>query len=107
MDYVGPAVKNLSSRTVPMRVGYRETPWVKNCIAIGLSAGFLEPLEATGIHQVEVSVSRLAKIFSRHGDIEYMSQQFNRYMTEWFKLVFDFIKMHYFVERKVDTDFEI
>ena len=107
MDYVGPAGKNLSSRTVPMRVGYRETPWVKNCIAIGLSAGFLEPLEATGIHQVEVSVSRLAKIFSRHGDLEYMSQQFNRYMKEWFKLVFDFIKMHYCLNRRNDSDFWI
>ena len=82
MDYVGPAGKDLSPRTLPMRVGYRERPWVKNCIAIGLSAGFIEPLESTGIHQVEISLNRIAKIFSRRGNLELMSQQFNRGMTE-------------------------
>ena len=107
MDYVGPAGQNLSTRTIPMRVGYREKPWVKNCIAIGLSGGFLEPLEATGIHQVEVSVNRLVKIFSRRGGLDYMSQQFNRHMTEWFEVVFDFIKIHYCVGRRTDSDFWI
>ncbi len=107
MDYVGPAGKDLPTRTLPMRVGYRETPWIKNCIAIGLSAGFLEPLEATGIHQVEISLNRLAMIFSRRGDFGYMSRQFNRYMTEWFELVFDFIKLHYCVNRRNDSEFWI
>jgi len=107
MDYVGPAGQNLSPRTLPMRVGYRETPWVKNCIAIGLSAGFIEPLESTGIHQVEISLNRIAKIFSRHGDLELMSHQFNRSMTEWFESTFDFIKLHYYLSRREDSDFWI
>ena len=76
MDYAGPAGQDLSPRTLPMRVGYRETPWVKNCIAIGLAAGFIEPLESTGIHQVEISLTRIAKIFSRRGDLEQMSKLF-------------------------------
>jgi tryptophan halogenase len=107
MDYVGPAGSELSTRTLPMRVGYRETPWVNNCISIGLSAGFIEPLEATGIHHVEVSLNRIAKIISRNGNLEYMSRQFNKSMTEWFELVFDFIKMHYCVCRRDDTEFWI
>ena len=107
MDYAGPAAKGLDTRILPMRVGYRQAPWLKNCLAIGLSAGFLEPLEATGIHQVEVSLNRFAKIFSRRGDLDYMSQQFNRSMTEWFELVFDFIKLHYSVGRRSDSDFWI
>ncbi len=107
MDYVGPAGKDLSPRTLPMRVGYRERPWVKNCIAIGLSAGFIEPLESTGIHQVEISLNRIAKIFSRRGDLELMSQQFNRGMTEWFESTFDFIKLHYCLSRRDDTEFWI
>jgi tryptophan halogenase len=105
MKYVGPAGKNLSPQTLPMRVGYREMPWVKNCIAIGLSAGFIEPLESTGIHQVEISLNRIAKIFSRRGDLEHMSQQFNRTMTEWFESTIDFIKLHYCLSRRDDTDF--
>ena len=107
MDYVGPAGQNLRPRTLPMRVGYRETPWVKNCIAIGLSAGFIEPLESTGIHQVEISLNRIAKIFSRRGDLEHMSQLFNRSMTEWFESTFDFIKLHYYLSRREDSDFWI
>ena len=107
MEYVGSAGHDLSSRTLPMRVGYREKPWVKNCIAIGLSAGFIEPLESTGIHQVEISLNRIAKIFSRRGDLEYMAQQFNRNMTEWFELTFDFIKLHYCLGRRTDSDFWI
>jgi len=105
MDYVGSAGENLNPRMLPMRVGYRETPWVKNCIAVGLAAGFIEPLESTGIHQVEISLNRIAKIFSRHGNLELMSQQFNQSMTEWFESTFDFIKMHYCLSRRDDTDF--
>lgn len=107
MDYLGAAGKNLNPRSLPMRVGYREKPWVKNCIAIGLSAGFIEPLESTGIHQVEISLNRIAKIFSRHGNLEYMSQLFNQHMTEWFESTFDFIKLHYWLSRREDTDFWI
>lgn len=107
MKYVGPEGQGLSSRTLPMRVGYREKPWVKNCIAIGLAAGFIEPLESTGIHQVEISLNRIAKLFSRSGNLDYMAQQFNRDMTEWFEQTFDFIKMHYCLSRRTDSDFWI
>lgn len=107
MEYVGPAGHDLSSRTLAMRVGYREKPWVRNCIAIGLSAGFIEPLESTGIHHVEISLNRIAKVFSRRGNLEYMAQQFNRNMTEWFELTFDFIKLHYCLGRRTDSDFWI
>ena len=107
MNYIGPAAKDLAPRSLPMRVGYREKPWIKNCIAIGLSAGFIEPLESTGIHQVEISLNRIAKIFYRHGDLGYMSQLFNRHMTEWFETTFDFIKLHYCLSRREDSDFWI
>lgn len=107
MDYVGPAGQKLTPRTLPMRVGYRETPWVKNCIAIGLSAGFVEPLESTGIHQVEISLNRIAKIFSRNGDLDSMAQRFNQLMSGWFETTFDFIKLHYCINRRQDSDFWI
>jgi len=107
MNYVGPAGQDMNPRTLPMRVGYREKPWVNNCIAIGLSAGFVEPLESTGIHQVEISLNRIAKLFSRRGDLTYMAQQFNRGMTEWFELTFDFIKLHYCLSRRTDSPFWI
>lgn len=107
MDYLGSAGEGLSPRTLPMRVGYREKPWIKNCIAIGLSAGFIEPLESTGIHHVEISLNRLAKILTRTGDMEHMSRLFNGQMTEWFKTTFDFVKLHYSLSRRSDSEFWI
>ncbi|MCH7603995.1 MAG: tryptophan 7-halogenase, partial [Planctomycetes bacterium] len=47
------------------------------------------------------------KIFSRRGDLEHMSQLFNRSMTEWFESTFDFIKLHYYLSRREDSDFWI
>jgi tryptophan halogenase len=73
MDYAGPAARELNTRTLPMRIGYRETPWVKNCIAIGLSAGFIEPLESTGIHHVEMSLNRLVIMCSRRAILVYLA----------------------------------
>src|SRR4051812_35465835 len=47
--YIGPAAKNLPVRKIPIRGGHRETFWKRNCVAVGLAAGFLEPLEASTI----------------------------------------------------------
>ena len=107
LDYTGPSGAQMNPRLLPMRVGYRASPWVKNCIAIGLSAGFIEPLESTGIHQVELSLNRIAQVFSRRGNLGYMARQFNQSMADWFETTFDFIKLHYCLSRRDDSSFWI
>lgn len=106
-EYVGPRGDELMPRKLEMRIGYREKPWVKNCIALGLSSGFVEPLESTGINQVEVSLNRMTSMFTRSGDLEFMAENYNKQMTEWYELTFDFIKLHYCTSRRDDTNFWI
>src|SRR5262249_30517922 len=60
-DYVGPAAKNLPVRKIGIRGGHRETFWKRNCVAVGLAAGFLEPLEASAIVLIELSAKLIAE----------------------------------------------
>ncbi len=106
-DYAGDITVGQSVRSLKMRVGYRKTQWVKNCLAVGLSAGFVEPLESTGLHQVDLSMRSFADLFTRRGDLRFSADEYNRQMSEWFRETFDFIKFHYCLTRRSDTEFWI
>jgi tryptophan halogenase len=103
--YVGKAANNLPARRIKFQSGYRETSWHKNCVAIGLSSGFFEPLEATGIILVEAAAAMLAKVFPWGGDIEVSARQFNRQMTRRYERALSFIKAHYCISDRRDTPF--
>lgn len=104
--YLGAAHKNVSCRKIPMNVGYREKFWVKNCAAIGLSQGFVEPLEATGLLVYDATARMLADLFPAHFDeIPAAAAQFNlRARHAWDKVI-DFVKLHYFISRRDDSEF--
>lgn len=103
--YVGPAAEQLETRKIRFEGGYRETNWVKNCVAIGLSSGFFEPLEATGIVFAEVAASMVANLFPWAGDFETSARQFNEIMRRRYERTLDFIKLHYSISQRRDTDF--
>jgi tryptophan 7-halogenase len=104
-NYVGPAARDLSSRLLKLQVGWREQHWVKNCVAVGLSGGFLEPLESTGIMLIEAAAYLLASFFPRGGGMEQAAAQFNTLMTRRYERIVDFIKLHYFLTRRTDSGF--
>jgi tryptophan halogenase len=106
-EYVGGGGLDLDVRHLAMRIGYRETQWVKNCLAIGLSAGFVEPLESTGLGLVEMSLGRFTELFTRRGDLQFSADQYNRQMSEVYQELVEFIKLHYYLSRRSDTDFWI
>lgn len=91
--------------SIKFQPGYYKTPWVKNVLAIGLSGGFIEPLEATSIW---TSVLQLREAFKDIGLIKNRNQNvvddFNRYSCAINESVFNFVYLHYMGGRK-DTGF--
>src|SRR5438874_1707407 len=103
--YLGPAAEGLEARHFKFDAGFREINWHKNCVAIGLSSGFFEPLEATGIVFSEVAASLVANLFPWGGDYETSARQFNSVMLQRYERALDFIKLHYCLTRRRDTAF--
>ena len=60
-DYIGPAAEPLGARLLKLKIGHRDKHWVKNCVAVGLSGGFLEPLESTGPHPLRLRIARAVR----------------------------------------------
>jgi len=103
--YVGPAADGLAPRALKLDVGYRQAQWVKNCVAVGLSAGFLEPLESSGIGLIEAAAYLIGYLFPADGNFEPAARAFNAQMTARFERIVDFLKMHYALTRRTDTSF--
>lgn len=93
----------LSVRKIKMRVGYREKFWHKNCVAIGLSAAFVEPLEASAIFLVEAAGNMLSDLFPRtRRAMAHTEKKFNNsFRFRWDKTI-DFIKLHYYLSSRQD-----
>jgi tryptophan halogenase len=105
--YVGPRAEGMSPRRLTLDVGYREVQWVKNCVAVGLSGGFLEPLESSGIGLIETAAYLLGFLFPGDGALAPAARQFNELMRERYVRIVDFIKLHYCLTRRTDSRFWI
>ena len=103
--YVGKASEGLTARKIRFDAGYREINWKKNCVAIGLSSGFFEPLEATGILFAEVAAVMLSNLFPWGGDLEVAARQYNDIMRRRYERALDFIKLHYCISERRDSPF--
>lgn len=100
-DYIGPGSENLEARTIKMNCGYRRKFWHNNCVAIGLSAAFVEPLEASAIFLVEAAANMLCDQFPRHQSlIPMVEKKFNEsFHFRWTKTI-NFIKLHYCLSQR-------
>lgn len=85
--------------------GRRLRAWEKNCVAIGLSAGFLEPLESTSIHLITTAIARLMRLFPFSGNTDKLAEQFNRLTEVEFEAVRDFVILHYKLTRRNDSPY--
>ncbi len=94
-----------SPNHIKFRTGKRERSWVKNCIAVGLSSGFLEPLESTSIHLIQTSVMKLIKYFPVNGISKDLVNQYNQEMNIQFDQVKDFLILHYKTSQRDDSEF--
>ena len=108
-DYLRPRVKNvdeLDLRKIPIPSGHREKFWHNNVAGIGLSAGFLEPLEASSLVLVELSAQFIADQLPPNRDcMPILAKRFNeRTQYRWDRII-DFLKLHYCITKRTDTEF--
>ena len=108
--YIRPAmgkdVESAALRKISINPGHRQEFWHRNCVAVGMSAGFLEPLEASALVLVELSAEMLSEQLPVTRDtMDIVARRFNEKFRYRWDRVIDFLKLHYVLSERRDTDF--
>jgi tryptophan halogenase len=92
----------IETRVIKMRIGYTRQPWIRNCVAIGLSSGFVEPLEATAIHTIDSAARRLVMNFPRKDFSPVLTKAYNDRATKLMEEIIDFLQLNYLVSNRTE-----
>lgn len=104
--YLKGAGVDLPVRKIRIRSGHRETFWKRNCVAVGLAAGFLEPLEASAIVLIELSAKLIAGQLPVCREVmDVVASRFNATTHYRWGRIIDFLKLHYVLSRREDSAF--
>ncbi len=96
---------NVAARHLKMKVGRVNRSWVRNCLAVGLSQGFIEPLEATALHIVQATVEGFIEEFEAGGMTGAHADTFNQSISARYDGIRDYIVAHYRLNQHGDTDY--
>ncbi|MFT5481646.1 MAG: tryptophan halogenase [Halieaceae bacterium] len=96
----------LKARLINIDPGHRKVFWHKNCVAVGLASGFIEPLEASALVLVELAARMLAEQLPANRQImDIVARKFNEKFTYRWQQVIGFLKLHYVISRRTDTPY--
>ena len=100
-----PAAPSSEPRLLRFRTGRRTRPWAGNCLAIGLSAGFMEPLESTSIHLAQSGLLRFLAYIGCEGSEDQARQKYNRETESEWRAIRDFLILHYAANERIGEPF--
>jgi tryptophan 6-halogenase len=103
--HIGMLESDVTARHLTMKVGRVERSWVGNCLAVGLSQGFIEPLEATALHIVQATVEGFIAAMEQNGFKPVGRDEFNNRIAARYDGIRDYIVCHYRVNRRTDTQY--
>lgn len=100
------ASQQLTPRKISFNPGHRESFWHKNCVAIGVSAGFVEPLEATALVLIEKSAEWISQQLPRDRTaMTVLAKRFNVLTIQRWQEIIDFLKLHYILSNRNDSEY--
>ncbi|MEE8439315.1 MAG: tryptophan 7-halogenase [Micropepsaceae bacterium] len=104
-EFLGPIGRKTEPRILKMRIGHTRRSWVKNCVAIGLSSGFIEPLESTAIMSVELQIRWLLYDLPTTDFEQPLLDHFNGATQRLYEEICDFLGMHFKLSNRADTPY--
>jgi hypothetical protein len=103
--HVGEQCNDCVASHIKMRIGRNRNSWVKNCVAVGLSSGFVEPLESTGIFFIQQAIEQLVNHFPAREPNEVNIKSYNKIVADCIDGVREFLTLHYYASTRLDSAF--
>ncbi len=104
----GLAAGDYEPRKIAFRPGHREKFWHKNCVAVGMSAGFLEPLEASALVLIELAGKMISEELPANREVmDLVARRYNELFLYRWERIIDFLKLHYVLSRRSDSSYWI